>query len=763
MGAFDDLISKSKQHPATPPPQGNLTLQDLVAKSMGLHRQAVDWREHGALGAVDATIRAAANGVPIIGPLANRGDAALNAAGSYLTDKLGAPNNANQFDVHGASLGERYNRALAIQDAIDHQFAADHPVVATVAGLVGGGLGSLAGARYLSPLTAALQRATPEAGLIPKVFAGAGDGGMVGGAGGYLGGRGGPTDPSRIQAAKQGAVWGAAGGAAAPVVAKVGGAVWNATGGKLLNAARGPVTVGVPKAPTLADAVGTGRVVPEPTPQQRMLAEALNPAGAKPPPPPPQVHPRLSPVVTVSRSAAQGAYDRIYRQLERSHQSVAEALGRVDKLGPNGLLADANRPLQDFAQSVVDAPGQGGRIAKEALDLRQSGLLDRGQYSVQPSNLRINEELKSALGLSDDQFHDQVSALLARQKSDAGPAYAKAYMEDPVPLSDLGDFATSPLFTKAYDRARAISQAEFVPQPDGTMKLQPLPEQMPDTLDWRTLDLARRGLDDTYREGVTSGIGANAQNATKDFGTAFVAKLDGLNPDYLAARHAFSGPVASMDALEAGRNFVNDDATGLTSDFDQLTPGDQQFFRLGAARGFQDRLGSVPNTYDAAGKAGVNTNNAMDKLRAVFPDDQSWGDFSDQLQNEQAMFNTRDRVLGGSSTRRNLQGPEDAGMDPLDLLRSGAEIMDKPVTGSLSLLAKVLKSGDGEGMDEPTADAAGAILFNADPAMQLHILTGVEQAAQRAAMARVLTNFLPAAAGTAAGDYATDQSQGAIQ
>ena len=170
MGAFDDLIpNAANPHPAAQhPAQGNSAFADLVAASLGLRPQPVDWREHGALGAVDATVRAAANGVPILGPMANRADAALQAAGSYITDKLGGPNNPNQFDVHGASWGDRYNRALAVQDAIDHQFSADHPHAALVAALAGGVAGSLAGAKYLSPATSALQRAAPAAGLIPR-------------------------------------------------------------------------------------------------------------------------------------------------------------------------------------------------------------------------------------------------------------------------------------------------------------------------------------------------------------------------------------------------------------------------------------------------------------------------------------------------------------------------------------------------------------------------------------------------------------------
>ena len=78
--------------------------------------------------------RSAASGVPIIGGLLNKADAATNAALAPVLNPL--------FDekdqLQGDSFGERYSKSLAMQDSADAKFAEQHPIADTGAKLAGG-------------------------------------------------------------------------------------------------------------------------------------------------------------------------------------------------------------------------------------------------------------------------------------------------------------------------------------------------------------------------------------------------------------------------------------------------------------------------------------------------------------------------------------------------------------------------------------------------------------------------------------------------
>jgi hypothetical protein len=74
--------------------------------------------------------RSFASGVPILGPLLNKADAATNAGLSYALNPL-----FDEKDQLNGTIGERYSKSLAMQDQGDAKFAAQHPYVDTGAKL----------------------------------------------------------------------------------------------------------------------------------------------------------------------------------------------------------------------------------------------------------------------------------------------------------------------------------------------------------------------------------------------------------------------------------------------------------------------------------------------------------------------------------------------------------------------------------------------------------------------------------------------------
>lgn len=83
--------------------------------------------------AVENTVRAVATGVPVLGGLANKLDAATNATLAPVLNGLFSPDQQLQGD-----WSQRYQQALAAQNGADQQFAQAHPVLNTGAQIAGG-------------------------------------------------------------------------------------------------------------------------------------------------------------------------------------------------------------------------------------------------------------------------------------------------------------------------------------------------------------------------------------------------------------------------------------------------------------------------------------------------------------------------------------------------------------------------------------------------------------------------------------------------
>ncbi|PAL21050.1 hypothetical protein [Acetobacter syzygii] len=111
------------------PEQQNATV-DEIAHSMGAaHSVQSDATPSIAEGAG----RAFATGVPVIGGLLNRADAAMNATLAPVLNGLFSPDQQLQGD-----WSQRYQQALAVQNGADQKFAQQHPTLNTGAQVVGG-------------------------------------------------------------------------------------------------------------------------------------------------------------------------------------------------------------------------------------------------------------------------------------------------------------------------------------------------------------------------------------------------------------------------------------------------------------------------------------------------------------------------------------------------------------------------------------------------------------------------------------------------
>lgn len=171
------------------------TINDVMTKHFGGTKADVS---------ANNVVRSAASGVPIVGGLLNKAEAATNAALAPVLNPL--------FDkkdqLSEPSFGERYAHSLRDQEGMDKSFEAAHPVVDTAAKVVGG-------VASMAPVMAVAPAAFGLSGTVPQMVArGAASGAGLSAADAIARGE------NPIRAAETGGIIGGAAGPVGRVIGK---------------------------------------------------------------------------------------------------------------------------------------------------------------------------------------------------------------------------------------------------------------------------------------------------------------------------------------------------------------------------------------------------------------------------------------------------------------------------------------------------------------------------------------------------------------
>ena len=398
-------------------------------------------------------------------------------------------------------------------------------------------------------------------------------------------------------------------------------------------------------------------------------------------------------------------------------EKMAQALRR-DNVTPNQMayaVTDANRagvPLapidvagrntQRLGRSVETVPGAGSDRAAQFLDERQ---MAQGE--------RITKQLQQALGNEGDAYKVADEIIAARQKASA-PLYAEAYKKNFAWPEGLEAILKRPALRAAEKRAEIISANEGVSWAD--IKRGPNMER----LDW-----IKRGLDDVleqYRSPLTGKLILDESGrAILKAKNQYLNLLDKANPTFRRAREAFKGPSEYLDAVADGRAFANGDIELITRRFSdpKYTQGERDMFRVGAMR---ELRGLVDKGADGADKVRTlfGSPAKRERLRALFENDAAFDDFARNMGLESKAVKTARTVVGGSPTGRIAAEQDDL------MANSVLDFAQGNVTSGLRGVASRYLTR-ARGINEPTADAIAAQLFNQNPAAAMALARALQQ------------------------------------
>lgn len=671
-----------------------------------------------AIGLNDA-VRSVATGVPIIGGLLNKADAATNALIAPAINPMLSPENR----LAGDTWSERYANSLAEQQGMDQAYAQQHPIANAVGNVAGGVAGTI-------PIVVAapgLIGASTTAPLTTNMLMGGLSGAAIGAADSGIRSNG------DLEQIKRGAEIGGVLGAAGPAVAKGAGYVGN----KLLDMASGTnsaarnvagvldeIGMTPQEAKNVLARMGPNATLADIDPALSAEAGGLAAQGGAP----------TSILKKAMAARAAGADDRIAQAVDATLGPKPDALQILDDIrqraaaneagstqAAKDALDSAMGPSQDphtvlmkmisersaAAQPLYDKAMEGGSIApltqqfesafndasaavnkasrelsaaqqKQTLAAAETSRAGNNVYASSGANA-ASQEAQTAVEKAEQNLaaanaeKESVLGRLRKAQAD-GTANAPGAIWNPRIQQFLDDSIMKAGLAKGVRLQRLEALAEGKPFNPTEYAItgaddagNPIVGSVPNM---RTLNVVKKGLDDMVeaaKDPVTGKLSEEGRAIDK-VRSSFLAELDKANPDYKAARQSWAGPTKTQEAFDRGLNIfrnqsgskgVNTTPAALDQFMKTASEGEKEAIKAGARSAFKQQMQIAGDQSSKAAMLASREANQQ-KLASILGSDEAKS-LTDQLNFKftDPVGEAFDKGMNIFSNRRGTAGIED--------------------------------------------------------------------------------------------------------
>lgn len=362
-------------------------------------------------------------------------------------------------------------------------------------------------------------------------------------------------------------------------------------------------------------------------------------------------------------SAESKAGNILMDNLSADKIAPADAVAQL-RNDPTGqmTLADIggeNSSTARLGRALVTLPGDASKDITDFVTGRASGQADR-----------LNDAISTHLADGQDLGQLQ-NTIMAGQKSAASPLYEAAYKANQsISSPKIDAILNTPAGRSAMKQASVLMQNDQslmgVSDPDLLEQAREGGTEIPwkggvaSGLKLRSLDYVKRALDDQISTafkagnntegGIITGLKSKLVSALDDADVTAAAGPNSTKSEgglYAQARAAWSGPAKSLDAIEAGKMFLKP-GTDIEGDMANLSPSDQQLYKIGAAKVLQDKLASIGDNRNAATPMFGNPA-IRQKIGTVFGEDAA-DKFGNAASRENTFQDTSNFLTGGSQT-----------------------------------------------------------------------------------------------------------------
>lgn len=183
--------------------------------------------------------------------------------------------------------------------------------------------------------------------------------------------------------------------------------------------------------------------------------------------------------------------------------------------------------------------------------------------------------------------------------------------------------------------------------------------------DLQVMDYMKRALDDHISTAYRAGQGGKAEGL-KQIREILVERLDDIAPEYRAARQVWRGKFEVEEAIKKGKRFNSASAAEVENAFGKMTPSERVTYKQAALSDLLDKMSKKPDTADAAGML-ASSPDMRRKMRLLFTSDDAFEEWMKRAKVEVNMARTENAVMSGSRT-----APMKAQMEAI----SGSPVID---------------------------------------------------------------------------------------
>lgn len=334
-------------------------------------------------------------------------------------------------------------------------------------------------------------------------------------------------------------------------------------------------------------------------------------------------------------------------------------------------IADTTDAMRRLTGSVYRAGGEAGDFTRNALEARQRG--PRNPYAPQAGEpvgqaSNVLETIERSLQIRSQESAQRVQARIDREMREQGNKLYKAAIDNSEPF-DLTNVLSG----------LAVKVADYPPRSEFRRQLQRAidlfaPGRRPgdrfpvDNI--RRYDAAKKALDGMIESAQSSGNRGLARELTQfkqaldDVVFGITRAEDGTagnitrNADYRRARDAWGNSASDLEAIDMGRRALRENSDVSVAAFRELTPRQQQLFRVGFLENARNSLGPRRSGDDAT--RAFTTLRAQELMSAIIPTTRGvFADrparFGEMMQRQNRMTQTRNEALGNSKTAQRVQ------------------------------------------------------------------------------------------------------------
>lgn len=444
---------------------------------------------------------------------------------------------------------------------------------------------------------------------------------------------------------------------------------------------------------------------------------------------------RFAPTESVIADRATGKLSGALKEAGMTPSDITSQMAKDATMGIPSTVANSNNAMVDLAKAVAQRTGSGTRKVEDTLIEQSLGNRDRTYGQI-------------AKNLKPGKYYEDLDALQLDLKTKAAPLYKTAYEHGEVTDPEVLKFLQLPQFKEGLGKARKLLAAEGRDLPM-TVSTDPITGQQVSRLapTVEVLDQVKRGLDSLI-EGQTDAVTGKVTSLGRVYvgkKNEFLSALDKAVPAYGQARSVYKGDAELTDAMRKGMNEFNSlDHEQVIKMVGGMSAAEKEAFKTGAARNLYGTIMKPSGNFNASQRI-INSPETAAKLRPLFDNQAQYDFFEAALKREAQLFQQSNRILGGSSTAKNLFAGKALDEQP-GVAGAVIDSFDIGFARSLSNSAMgFLRQGQ---MSEKMTDKLSGMLMSNNPAEVAAVVKLLEDYSEKAAPAALKAGIAEAGAVT---------------